>query len=547
MRIVLVNWARFADGARAGGGVNGYARDLALELVARGHEVAWLSSGLSYVGDAALEVSRACEVRRLPDDQGVQVYDIVNSPVLAPGIFQFREPMGEISAPTLEAELTRFLRIWRPEIVHFHNIEGFSCGCIDAAKVSEPGWPGAAVLFSLHNYHTLCPQVYLMHKGATPCFDFDNGHACEGCMTGHDPVAERRVRAGLDPVAPSIRSESPARAPIVPAAFARVARMARRAVKASIPLPIIEPPMPGRGVRGHEDAAAATPSERPAPAPSPWSEEHLTQPTWRPLDNRCDPPPSSARVMSPYGVRRRAMVDMLSRCDRVLAVSSFVRRKFESMGVPASVLREMPIGSRMVDRAARHPWLGPAMRDVRPVVRLGFMGYNNAYKGLPMLLDSLDLLVPETLSRLDLSIWAKDIEPDLARVESFRRRLAGLQVRGGYAHEEVPGMLAGIDAGLVPSIWWDNGPQTVMEFLACGVPVIGAALGGIVDLVHHEVNGLLFRGNDRFDLARTLARVAADPAMLARLRDGIRPPQTMAAHAAAMEAEYRAMLAARAS
>jgi glycosyltransferase involved in cell wall biosynthesis len=547
MRIVLVNWAKFADGARAGGGVNGYARDLALALVARGHEVAWLSAGLTYVADAASELSGACEVRRLPDDEGVQVYDIVNSPVVAPGIFQFRDPMGEISAPALEAELTRFLRVWRPEIVHFHNIEGFSCGCIDAAKVSEPGWPGAAVYFSLHNYHTLCPQVYLMHKGTTPCIDFDNGHACEGCMAGHDPLVEKRLRAGLDPAGPPPRPEPSGLGAILPSPLGRMARLARRAVKASIPLPIIEPPMPGRSVRGHEDAAPAT-LAAPAPsAPVPWSEEHLTQPTWRPLDNRCDPPPASTRVMSPHGTRRQAMVDMLARCDRVLAVSSFVRRKFESMGVPAAVLREMPIGSRMVERAARHPWLLPSLRDVRPVVRLGFMGYNNTYKGLPMLLDALDLLVPETLARLDLSIWAKDIEPDLPRVESFRRRLAGLHVQGGYSHDDVPGMLAGIDAGLVPSIWWDNGPQTVMEFLACGVPVIGAALGGIVDLVRHDVNGLLFRGNDRFDLARTLARVATDPTLLGRLREGIRPPLTMAAHAAAMEAEYRATIAARTS
>jgi hypothetical protein len=401
------------------------------------------------------------------------------------------------------------------------------------------------VYFSLHNYHTLCPQVYLMHRGTTPCVDFDNGHACEGCMAGHDPSAEKRLRAGLDPAGPAPGPAPAASGPILPSPFARVARLARRAVRASIPLPIIEPPLPGRSVRGHEDAVAATPATPPASLPQPWSEEHLTQPSWRPLDNRCEPPPASTRVVSPYGTRRQAMVEMLARCDRVLAVSSFVRRKFESMGVPAAVLREMPIGTRMVERAARHPWLAPPLRDVRPIVRLGFMGYNNAYKGLPMLLDSLDLLVPETLARLDLSIWAKEIERDLPRAESFRRRLAGLHVRGGYSHDDVPGMLAGVDAGVVPSIWWDNGPQTVMEFLACGVPVIGAALGGIVDLVRHDVNGLLFRGNDRFDLARTLARVAADPALLGRLREGIRPPLTMAAHAAAMEAEYRATIASR--
>ena len=542
MRIVLVNWGKFADGARAGGGVNGYARDLALELVARGHEVAWLSSGRTYVAGFGSGVGGPCQVRRMPDEEGVQVYDIVNSPVIAPGILQFREPLGEVSAPALETELTRFLRIWRPEIVHFHNIEGFSCGCIDAARASEPGWPGAAVIFSLHNYHTICPQVYLMHHGTTPCFDFDNGHACEGCMQGFDSSAERWARAGVDPSAVARGGRATGLKAMLPGP---VVRVFRRVVESSRSTLVIQQALPGRGVEGHEDAAPATRSPPCSHGPAAWSEGQFTQPSWRPLDNACEPPPASSRLISPYGVRRQAMIDMLSRCDRVLAVSSFVRRKFESMGVPASVLREMPIGSRMADRAARHPWLAPAIRDVRPVVRLGFMGYNNPYKGLPMLLDSLDLLVPETLARLDLSIWAKDIEPDLPRLESFRLRLAGLNVRGGYAHDDVPGMLAGIDGGLVPSIWWDNGPQTVMEFLACGVPVIGAALGGIVDLVRHEVNGLLFRGNDRFDLARTLARVAADPAMLARLRAGISPPITMASHAATIEIEYQTTLSSR--
>ncbi|MCX5689083.1 MAG: glycosyltransferase, partial [Planctomycetota bacterium] len=122
---------------------------------------------------------------------------------------------------------------------------------------------------------------------------------------------------------------------------------------------------------------------------------------------------------------------------------------------------------------------------------------------------------------------------------------AGLHVKGSYRFEDVPGMLSGIDAGLVPSVWWDNGPQTVMEYLACGVPVIGAALGGIVDLVHDGENGLLFRGNDRFHLASTLARVCREPALLATLRGGVTPPRSISEHATVMEAEYRALVAAR--
>ncbi len=547
MRIVMINWARFADGAQAGGGVNGYCRQLALELTARGHQVAWLSGGLSYVAGAIPGSMQPCEVRRLHDDSGVQVYEVFNSPVLAPGIFQFREPLGEVSSPELEAELTRFFQLWRPDVVHFHNIEGFSCGCINAARTAGPGWKGASVFFSLHNYHTVCPQVYLMQKGATPCFDFDNGHACVGCVEGHDSTRERWIRAGVEPDRAEAHREGPPLSPPSPSPLlGRVVGAFKRRLHEPLPLPVIDPPLPGRRIEQSSDIEPEANSNAHAVRHvAPWSEEQLLSPTWRPLTNECVPPPACSRAVNEYGTRRKAMVEMLSRCDGVFAVSSFVRRKFESLGVSPRVLRELPIGTRMAELVERTPW---AMRTRRPAsgrpVRLAFMGYNNTFKGLPMLLDSLELLVPEVLGSLELFIWAKDIHRDEARVEGFRARLGGLHVRGSYRYEDVPSMLCGIDAGLVPSIWWDNGPQTVMEFLACGVPVIGAALGGIVDIVHDGVNGLLYTGNDRFALAATLARVVREPSTLQKLAAGIQPPRTMAAHTSEVLAAYKAAMSA---
>src|SRR5690606_4361439 len=64
------------------------------------------------------------------------------------------------------------------------------------------------------------------------------------------------------------------------------------------------------------------------------------------------------------------------------------------------------------------------------------------------------------------------------------------------------------------------------------------ALGGIPESVENGVNGLLFRGNDPADLARCLASVIEQPETLARLREGVRPPKDIAAHAAELEAVY---------
>jgi glycosyltransferase involved in cell wall biosynthesis len=53
--------------------------------------------------------------------------------------------------------------------------------------------------------------------------------------------------------------------------------------------------------------------------------------------------------------------------------------------------------------------------------------------------------------------------------------------------------------------------------MACALPVIAAAHGGILDIVKHEETGLLFRPRDATALAAALVRMAADPDLRRRL------------------------------
>ncbi|MCS7252383.1 MAG: glycosyltransferase, partial [Anaerolineae bacterium] len=55
------------------------------------------------------------------------------------------------------------------------------------------------------------------------------------------------------------------------------------------------------------------------------------------------------------------------------------------------------------------------------------------------------------------------------------------------------------------------------------VPVIGANLGGIPELIRHEQNGLLFQPDDASDLAVQLQRLLDEPNLLPRLRRGTLP------------------------
>ncbi|MDX2131035.1 MAG: glycosyltransferase [Planctomycetota bacterium] len=525
MRVLLVNWARLPDGPLDGGGVNGYCQQLALELVGRGHEVAYLSSGVTYTRRG--NGTGPCEVRRLDDFRGVRVFDVVNSPVIAPGPCQARRPEAEIASPELERELARFVGLLAPDVVHFQNIEGLSAASVDAMRRAVGA---GCVVFSLHNYHTVCPQVYLMQRGRVPCRNFRGGQACVGCADVCDPAEERLIRAGVR----ERHAPAPAPEPAKP----------RRAWGVFIPPPEpVAQPLPGRptAVLADVDAAIA-----PAPHLAPAAEPPLPGER-EPLDNTPTPDPWDPGTENVYGARRRAMVGALASCDAVLGVSPFVRAKFEALGVPGGVLRTMPIGTRMGDLArAAGLHAGGEVRPRRPgPVRLAFLGYHNFYKGLHCLVDALERCDAGVLGEIDLLVSAKAVEPIEPALRRLRARLARLSVEHGYRYDEIPDLLRDREVGVVPSVWWDNGPQTVLEFQACGLAVVGAAVGGVPDMVRDGVDALLFRGNDAGALAAALARLGREPGLVDRLRGGVRPPKGMGEHAAELERLYAELLRAR--
>ena len=87
---------------------------------------------------------------------------------------------------------------------------------------------------------------------------------------------------------------------------------------------------------------------------------------------------------------------------------------------------------------------------------------------------------------------------------------------GRQSHGQVLSLFRGADVFVLPS---RHEPQgiVVLEAMATDTPVLAARVGGVAEVVEHEVNGLLFQGSDANDLARSLVEILRDPAKRTRL------------------------------
>jgi glycosyltransferase involved in cell wall biosynthesis len=122
--------------------------------------------------------------------------------------------------------------------------------------------------------------------------------------------------------------------------------------------------------------------------------------------------------------------------------------------------------------------------------------------------------------------------------------LETVESRGLYNTEHLDSLLEDVDVGIVPSVWEEAYGYVGIEFLAKGMPVIGNAIGGIVEYTRDGETGWLNRSCSAEELARIMLGVIADPAQVVELNTRIREARDdivlpHARHADEMEEIYR--------
>lgn len=172
--------------------------------------------------------------------------------------------------------------------------------------------------------------------------------------------------------------------------------------------------------------------------------------------------------------------------DRYIAVSQFYRDKMIEFGFSPKQVVCIP---NYID----------ASRFERPYDDQGyalFFGRLSYEKGLDHLLDAI-ALTPD----IRLIIAGTGPSEEQLKKAVKNRGLNNVTFLGFVSGNKLLDLISKASFAVIPSIWYENCPMSILESFALQTPVIGAEIGGIPELVNHETDGYTYQAGNSQALA----------------------------------------------
>lgn len=217
-------------------------------------------------------------------------------------------------------------------------------------------------------------------------------------------------------------------------------------------------------------------------------------------------------------LRRSAKVVALSmrRASRLIVPSGFLQEVFGRHGMGAEIV------PNIVDLERFRPPVPGRIRGQHLVITRNL----EPIYGIETAVRALALLRAEGFPDATLSIAGVGPSQDGLRALAGQLGIGdAVRFLGRLDRDKVVALYHDADVALNPSLV-DNMPNSVLEALACGVPVVSTDVGGVPFVVQHEKTALLVPPKDPMAMKSALARVLSDSDLCERLRsDGLRHAQ----------------------
>ncbi len=184
--------------------------------------------------------------------------------------------------------------------------------------------------------------------------------------------------------------------------------------------------------------------------------------------------------------------------DALVAVSSGLR-SYAKETAPDLPIQVIP---NAIDLSAFTP---PVQRETDGPVRLLYVGRFNVFKSVETLIEAVGVLNQMEVGEFELDLVGEgEQRPVLERMVSELGLTRRINFVGWIARDRIAHYYRRADV-FVTATTWEGMPNTVLEAMACGLPIVGTQASGLCELVNNGLNGYLVPVNDPDALAKALA------------------------------------------
>ena len=223
-------------------------------------------------------------------------------------------------------------------------------------------------------------------------------------------------------------------------------------------------------------------------------------------------------------IRQLRLQRMFAAIDHCISPSLFLKQRYVAWGLDPhriSVVENLPAPAAVSVESGANVGSGSLV--------LGYFGQVNPWKGLELILQAVQR-ARRRCQQLTVQLHGcgpADLDPCTSPYPELAGRLTTLleqlgaeavQLCGRYDSDQLAARMAGVDAVVMASTWFENAPMVIQEAFQHGRPVLAPRLGGMAEKVQHELSGLLFAAGDPADLARTIERCMDEVDLLPRLQ-----------------------------
>ncbi len=224
-------------------------------------------------------------------------------------------------------------------------------------------------------------------------------------------------------------------------------------------------------------------------------------------------------LLEPYRSRAKELIrSHVQHVDSFVAVSDYYAGYMSRyLQIPGAKMRVVPLGVN-VDR------FQPSGRETTGQLTMGYLGRMAPEKGIHLLCDAFrDLRERGALANCRIELAGYLGPEHKAYWQSIEREVKSwgladdVHYRGELALDAKVAFLQGLDLFVVPAVYDDPKGMSLIEAMACGVPVVAPRRGTYTEVLERTGGGVLVDPENLEQLETTLEQLSGDPERLAEL------------------------------